>query len=108
MAGSATQLQTAAPHETILELLACGLEWDAARQVSFEEAQCLLSLQAHRRALAALDAESARIASLAFTDPSELGRALTGLSLRAGAMEHRFRRDYPPRRGSVIEGACDE
>jgi hypothetical protein len=91
-----------APHETLLDLLACGLGWDEARRVGFEEAQCLLYCHALRRELAALDAESARVASLALADPDEQRRALTALAHRAAALERRFRRDYPP------EGECDE
>ena len=96
-----------APHETLLDLLACGLDWDAACRLSFEEAQCLLHVHFHREALAALDSESARIASLAFADSEDQRRALTALSLRAKALEHRFRRDYQPVNGAP-EGEHDD
>jgi hypothetical protein len=85
-----------APHETALELLACGLSWDALWRLGFEEARCLLHCSAHRQALAALDVESARVASLAFAEPDEQRRALIALAHRADALERRFRRDYPP------------
>lgn len=94
-----------APHETLLDLLACGLGYGAARSLGYEEAQCLLFIQAHRSELAALDSESARIASLAFADPDEQRRLLAGLGLRAKALEHRFRRNYPPPGHAALEGA---
>jgi hypothetical protein len=84
--------QPAAPaaHEVLLELLACGLNWAEARALPLEDVACLLHVSAHRRELAALDAEAARIASLPWDDAQEQQRLLLKLRHQAAAAIARF------------------
>jgi hypothetical protein len=74
------------PHETLFDLLHCGLSYAEARSIPYEDALCLLHVHARRAQLSRLDAEAARLASLPLADPHAVQRELRRIELQARAL----------------------
>jgi hypothetical protein len=76
-------------------LLKLGLSYGEAQSLGAEELLCLLHHSQLEERLAALDRETARIASLPFADPHEQQQALAGLRHQAEFELDRFYRGVP-------------
>lgn len=79
------------PHLILSELLAAGLSYGEALSLPLEELLCLLECSRYRQALAALEAERARVASLISADTDAQQRELLLLSQKARLLSARFR-----------------
>lgn len=93
--GSTRRLKHERPvthHQVILALLRAGLSLAEARSLGMEELLCLLAHRRLEETLAALDAETARVASLPLADAAEQQRLLAALHHRAEAALDRFYR----------------
>jgi hypothetical protein len=79
-------------HLTLCELLSAGLSYAEAKSITLEDALCLLECSRYRAALAALDSESARVASLISADTDAQQRELMLLEQKARMLTTRFLR----------------
>ncbi len=76
----------------LVAIVKCGMSWDAARSLAYEEVLCLLHHTAHEERLRQLELEAQRIASLPLVDPEQQHRALLAARHRAQAELDRFHR----------------